>query len=56
MKAFWVPGVNNLKKFGRWTFVEFQGDVFEGKASLQEAVDRLMTKYVQQNEETGAAE
>ena len=20
MKAFWVPGVNNLKKFGRWAF------------------------------------
>lgn len=56
MKAFWVPGVNNLKKFGRWAFVEFQGDVFEGKASLQEAVDRLMTKYAQQNEQTDAAE
>ena len=56
MKAFWVPGVNNLKKFGRWAFVEFQGDVFEGKASLQEAVDRLMTKYAQQNEQIDAAE
>ena len=56
MKAFWVPGVNNLKKFGRWAFVEFQGDVFKGKASLQEAVDRLMTKYAQQNEQTDAAE
>ncbi len=56
MKAFWVPGVNNLKKFGRWAFVEFQGDVFEGKASLQEAVDRLMTKYARKNEQTDAAE
>ncbi|RCW87576.1 BPTD_3080 family restriction endonuclease [Phyllobacterium bourgognense] len=24
MKAFWVPGVNNLKAFGRWAFVEFR--------------------------------
>ena len=56
MKAFWVPGVNNLKKFGRWAFVEFQSDMFEGKASLQEAVDRLMTKYAQHNEKTDAAE
>ena len=54
MKAFWVPGVNNLKKFGRWAFVEFQGDVLKGKASLQ-AVDRLMTKYAQQNKQTYAA-
>jgi len=22
MKAFWVPGVNNLKRFGRWAFAE----------------------------------
>ena len=24
MKAYWVPGVNNLGKFGRWAFVEFR--------------------------------
>jgi type III restriction enzyme len=56
MKAFWIPGVNNLKKFGRWAFVEFHGDVFEGKASLQESVDRLMTQYAHQNEQIDAAE
>ena len=22
MKAYWVPGVNNLKNFGRWDFAE----------------------------------
>ena len=56
MKAFWVPGVNNLNKFGRWAFVEFQGDVFQGKTSLQEAVDRLMTSYAQQIKHNDAAE
>ncbi len=56
MNAFWVPGVNNLKKFGRWAFVEFQGDVFEGKTSLQEAVDRLLTGYATANEQDDAAE
>lgn len=50
MKAFWVPGVNNLKKFGRWAFVEFQSDVFHGKSSLQEALDNVMTSFAQQNE------
>ncbi len=24
MRAYWVPGVNNLGKFGRWAFAEFQ--------------------------------
>jgi type III restriction enzyme len=23
MRAYWAPGVNNLKKFGRWAFAEF---------------------------------
>jgi len=23
MRAYWVPGVNNLGKFGRWGFAEF---------------------------------
>ena len=27
METYWVPGVNNLKSFGRWVFVEFS-DVF----------------------------
>ncbi len=51
MKAFWVPGVNNLKKFGRWDFVEFQGDVFDGKTSLQEAVDKLLTECAEKNKQ-----
>ncbi|MBX7060003.1 MAG: DEAD/DEAH box helicase family protein [Leptospirales bacterium] len=28
MKNFWVPGVNNLGRFGRWDFIEFR-DVHE---------------------------
>ena len=24
MRAYWVPGVNNLKRFGRWDFAEFR--------------------------------
>ena len=50
MKAFWVPGVNNLKRFGRWAFVEFQGDVFSSKTKLQESVDTLMARYARQRE------
>ena len=47
MVDFWVPGVNNLKKFGRWEFREFEeNETFENKARLQEAVDELMENYV----------
>lgn len=49
MKSYWIPGVNNLKKFGRWDFAEFQGDLFQGKANLQESVDRLMSEYAMKN-------
>jgi type III restriction enzyme len=23
METYWVPGVNNLKQYGRWAFAEF---------------------------------
>lgn len=28
MRTYWVPGVNNLRSFGRWAFAEFT-EVFE---------------------------
>lgn len=37
MKTLWVPGVNNLGTFGRWSFEEFT-DVFE----IEAAFGRLM--------------
>jgi type III restriction enzyme len=37
MRTLWVPGVNNLADFGRWTFEEFT-DVFE----IEAAFARLM--------------
>lgn len=38
MRSLWVPGVNNLKTFGRWDFREFS-DVFE----IEEAFGKLIT-------------
>jgi type III restriction enzyme len=40
MKAYWVPGVNNLGKFGRWAFAEFT-DVFE----IEKAFGKLISQY-----------
>jgi type III restriction enzyme len=33
MKAYWVPGVNNLGKYGRWAFAEFTA-VYEIEAEF----------------------
>ena len=37
MESYWVPGVNNLRSFGRWAFAEFR-DVFEMEADLDGAI------------------
>ena len=39
MRTYWVPGVNNLKSFGRWAFAEF-GDVFEMESNLEQAIGK----------------
>ena len=41
MRSQWVPGVNNLKEFGRWTHVEFT-EVFE----IEAAFDKLVASLV----------
>ena len=37
MRAYWVPGVNNLGKFGRWAFAEFTA-VYEIDAEFKKLV------------------
>lgn len=29
METYWIPGVNKLKTYGRWAFVELNKDHFE---------------------------
>lgn len=41
MNAYWVPGVNNLKTYGRWAFAEF-GDVY----AMDDDLDDLITQKV----------
>ena len=40
MRNLWVPGVNNLGRFGRWTFAEFTA-VFEIEARFNELIEQL---------------
>jgi type III restriction enzyme len=41
MENYWLPGVNNLKSYGRWAFAEF-GDVFEMEAEFDETIKGLI--------------
>ena len=43
MRAYWVPGVNNLKKFGRWAFAEFTA-VYEMDAAFKALIDQFLKK------------
>jgi type III restriction enzyme len=43
MRACWVPGVNNLGKFGRWEFAEFTA-VYEMEAAFNSLVDGFLKK------------
>ncbi|HUD45792.1 MAG TPA: DEAD/DEAH box helicase family protein [Candidatus Baltobacteraceae bacterium] len=43
MRTCWVPGVNNLEKFGRWEFAEFRS-VFE----VDRDFDNLVRSFVKQ--------
>jgi type III restriction enzyme len=40
MRAYWVPGVNNLGKFGRWAFAEFTA-VYEIESEFNKLIDGL---------------
>ncbi len=40
MRAYWVPGVNNLEKFGRWAFAEFTA-VYEIEAEFERLLDHV---------------
>jgi type III restriction enzyme len=37
-ETYWVPGVNNFGKFGRWAFAEFT-DVYQIKSDFDSSVE-----------------
>ena len=39
MDTYWVPGVNNLRRYGRWAFAEFR-DVFNIEAEFDALIKR----------------
>lgn len=45
METYWVPGVNNLRKYGRWAFAEFT-DVYEIEADFKARVEAEFNKMI----------
>ena len=41
METYWVPGVNGLRRYGRWAFAEF-ADVFDIEAGFGDLVERTV--------------
>ena len=46
MDTYWIPGVNNLKTYGRWAFAEFT-DVFRMEADFETKVAREFDKMIE---------
>jgi len=43
VETYWIPGVNNLKSYGRWAFAEFS-DPYEIEAEFHAAVERVLSR------------
>ena len=43
METYWVPGVNNLRRYGRWAFAEFT-KVFEIEEEFGEVIDKAIAR------------
>ena len=46
METYWIPGVNNLKTYGRWAFSEFT-DVFQMQSDFEEKVEAEFNKMIE---------
>jgi len=46
MENYWVPGVNNLKQYGRWAFAEFT-EVYQIEADFEAKVETEFNKMIE---------
>ena len=46
METYWVPGVNNLGRYGRWDFVEFT-DVYEIEVDFADKVEEKFNEMIE---------
>ena len=45
METYWVPGVNNMGRYGRWAFAEFT-EVYQMEADFKEKVASEFNKVL----------
>ncbi|MCW6036681.1 hypothetical protein K4A83_10460 [Spirulina subsalsa FACHB-351] len=46
MRNYWIPGVNNLKIYGRWAFAKFRS-VFEIESEFNKVVNDAIAQSAQ---------
>ena len=46
MDVYWIPGVNNLKQYGRWAFAEFT-EVYQIEADFKAKVEAEFNKMIE---------
>jgi len=46
METYWIPGVNNLGRHGRWAFAEFT-DVYQIEADFEARVEAAFNKMIE---------
>ncbi len=45
MDTYWIPGINNLHRYGRWAFTEF-ADVFDMQQDVEKKVEAEFKQMV----------
>ena len=46
METYWIPGVNNLKTYGRWAFAEF-AEVYQIESEFKAKVENAFNKMIE---------
>ena len=46
METYWVPGVNNLERYGRWAFAEFT-EVYQIESDFEAKVEEEFNKMIE---------
>ena len=54
METYWVPGVNNSGKYGRWAFAEFT-EVYRMEADFKASVESEFNKMIESVADADAA-
>jgi type III restriction enzyme len=48
IENYWIPGVNNLKSYGRWAFAEFR-DIFGMEEDFQKKMEDELERVIQKS-------